>query len=130
MQLVTAGPQLPVALMNNPSIKRVNTYLNMMLEQVNLGTYAKACALANEMTKVVRGDTGLDAGHKEYFDALSYRFLQDSACNGQVAPDRTHSNGAWAAAAVWRAYAMSGAPVAPKPQQVPAWSVELIQSNS
>jgi hypothetical protein len=130
MELATAGPQLPVALMNNPSIKRVNTYLNMMLEQVNLGAYPKACALANEMTKAVGGDAGLDAGHKEYFDALSYRFLQDGACDGQMAPDRTHSNGGWAAAAAWRGYELSGTKGVPRPQQIPAWSVELIHSNT
>jgi hypothetical protein len=130
MQLVTAGPQLPVAIVNNPSIKRVNKYLDLTLEQVNLGAYAKVCALVSEMAKVVRGDAALDAEHKEYFGALSYRFLQDGACDGRVPPDRTHSNGGWAAAAVWRAYAMSGAPVVPKPKQVPTWSVELIQSNS
>ena len=132
MQFATSGPQVPVAVENSPSIKRIDSYLDSILEQINSGADEKACASAKAMSSAMQGDAGLNTDRKEYFSALTGRLVDDLGCDGREPPDRSRSNGAWAASAIWRAYQLSGianTPLAPWPNTVPAWSVDLIRRN-
>lgn len=130
MQLLSSGPQLPASVASNPSLQQVDSMLNQILLAVNEQQYAQACPIMNNLVSFVSRDPGINADYRDYFTALAGRFLEDNACNGLSPPDRTVSNGGWAAAAGWRAYQLSGAPGAiATPSQIPPWSDALIRSN-
>jgi hypothetical protein len=123
MQLPVGGPQLPTSQLSNPSLQRANGYIVTAINQVNSGDYVGPCKTITNLVNEVAHDQGLDATHQQYLTTIANRFLADDACNGLTAPDRTQSDGSWAAAAAWAAYEMSGEPGdLPVPGAVPPLS--------